>query len=234
MWDYGVTDENTAHDGVRCNGTAFQQSLPAPDSDQLSSKLQRFMASLRKSRGFYANLAESLCSDESFAETRDTADCWNGQRVGEYTKTVVVSSLIAQKYNPELEWVPVTPDSRIAELSDQLRHLKQVVFSQLTEAPTALSLVRYVEGSGGDTGPPGSWDSEPEDAWRAEGSGSGEKPVVVGGETMSTDNTVYPSSDEESDNQGTSTSSDRLPADTVLTVCCVILTSRILYVVSMW
>ncbi|XP_049852534.1 uncharacterized protein LOC126332375 [Schistocerca gregaria] len=28
MWDYGVTDENTAHDGVRSNGTAFQQSLP--------------------------------------------------------------------------------------------------------------------------------------------------------------------------------------------------------------
>jgi dally-like protein len=46
-------------------------------------KLQHFLASLTKSRGFYANLAESLCSDESFAETRDTADCWNGQRIGE-------------------------------------------------------------------------------------------------------------------------------------------------------
>ncbi|XP_046989040.1 glypican-5-like [Schistocerca americana] len=234
MWDYGVTDENTAHDGVRSNGSAFQQSLAAPDSDELSSKLEPFMASLRKSRGFYANLAESLCSDESFAETRDTADCWNGERVGEYTKTVVASSLIAQKYNPELEWVPVTPDSRIAELSDQLRHLKQVVVSQLTEAPTALSLVRYVEGSGGDRDPRGSWDSEPEDGWRGEGSGSGEKPVVVGGETMSTDNTVYPSSDEGSDKQGTSTSSNRLPVNTVQAVCCVLLTSHILYVTSMW
>lgn len=29
-------------------------------------------------------MAESLCSDESFAETRDTADCWNGQTIGEW------------------------------------------------------------------------------------------------------------------------------------------------------
>jgi len=51
--------------------------------DSLAMKLHHFLASLTKSRGFYANLAESLCSDESFAETRDTADCWNGQRIGE-------------------------------------------------------------------------------------------------------------------------------------------------------
>ncbi|CAG2068233.1 unnamed protein product [Timema podura] len=49
----------------------------------LNVHLHNFLASLTKSRGFYANLAESLCSDESFAETRDTADCWNGQRIGE-------------------------------------------------------------------------------------------------------------------------------------------------------
>lgn len=53
------------------------------DEDSLATQLHHFLASLTKSRGFYANLAESLCSDESFAETRDTADCWNGQRIGE-------------------------------------------------------------------------------------------------------------------------------------------------------
>lgn len=53
------------------------------EEDSLATQLHHFLASLTKSRGFYANLAESLCSDESFAETRDTADCWNGQRVGE-------------------------------------------------------------------------------------------------------------------------------------------------------
>jgi len=53
------------------------------EKDSLAMKLHHFLASLTKSRGFYANLAESLCSDESFAETRDTADCWNGQRIGE-------------------------------------------------------------------------------------------------------------------------------------------------------
>lgn len=53
------------------------------EESSLATQFHHFLASLTKSRGFYANLAESLCSDESFAETRDTADCWNGQRIGE-------------------------------------------------------------------------------------------------------------------------------------------------------
>ncbi|KAJ9594292.1 hypothetical protein L9F63_014297, partial [Diploptera punctata] len=39
---------------------------PGRDEDSLSTQLHHFLASLTKSRGFYANLAESLCSDESF------------------------------------------------------------------------------------------------------------------------------------------------------------------------
>ncbi|KAJ9595322.1 hypothetical protein L9F63_027293 [Diploptera punctata] len=65
-------------------GQSHGGTSPGRDDEySLSTQLHHFLASLTKSRGFYANLAESLCSDESFAETRDTADCWNGQRIGE-------------------------------------------------------------------------------------------------------------------------------------------------------
>lgn len=32
----------------------------------------------------------------------------------------------AQKYNPELMWTQRSPDPRIAQLSDKLRHIRQV------------------------------------------------------------------------------------------------------------
>ncbi|CAH1403678.1 unnamed protein product [Nezara viridula] len=53
--------------------------------EQLEKQLRNFLAEIEttKARGLFANLAEALCSDDSFAETRDTADCWNGHRVGE-------------------------------------------------------------------------------------------------------------------------------------------------------
>lgn len=52
-------------------------------STLLTKKIGQFTESVPKSRGFYAGLADSLCADESFAEKRETAACWNGQRVAE-------------------------------------------------------------------------------------------------------------------------------------------------------
>ncbi|XP_067014631.2 glypican-5 [Anabrus simplex] len=166
----------------------------------LTTQLRLLLASLGRSRGFYANLAESLCSDDSFAETRDTADCWNGQRVGEYSKMVVSSSISAQKYNPELVWTQRTPDPKIAQMSDKLRHIRQVVLSQLTLAPESDSFMRDIEGSGSGHEPDRPrWtdDEDTEDSWVEEGSGSGDhstdrqptvklasstsRPVVFGG-----------------------------------------------------
>lgn len=42
----------------------------------------QFLLSISKSKGFYGNLADSLCRDENFAEPKD-AHCWNGERIGE-------------------------------------------------------------------------------------------------------------------------------------------------------
>jgi hypothetical protein len=48
-----------------------------------------------------------------------------------YTKTVVAATVNAQKYNPELIWTQRSPDPRIAQLSDKLRHIRQVGQSYL-------------------------------------------------------------------------------------------------------
>ncbi|KAG8223379.1 hypothetical protein J437_LFUL002624, partial [Ladona fulva] len=139
--------------------------------EKLDTALRRFLSGLLRSRGFYGTLAETLCSDEGFAETGESAACWNGQRVGEYTKTVVASSLSAQKYNPEVSWTALhrTQDPEIARLSDKLRHVRQVLLSQLSSSPESASLV--LEGHGGAGGSGGQEEEE-------EGSGSGQRPVT--------------------------------------------------------
>ena len=52
-------------------------------STLLTKKIHQFKEGVSKSRGFYANLADTLCTDDSFAEKRENASCWNGQRVAE-------------------------------------------------------------------------------------------------------------------------------------------------------
>jgi hypothetical protein len=52
-------------------------------STLLTKKIHQFKEGVSKSRGFYANLADTLCADESFAEKRESVACWNGQRVAE-------------------------------------------------------------------------------------------------------------------------------------------------------
>ncbi|KAJ9594293.1 hypothetical protein L9F63_014298, partial [Diploptera punctata] len=93
-----------------------------------------------------------------------------------YTKTVVAATVNAQKYNPELTWTQRTPDPRIAQLSDKLRHIRQVVLSQLTLAPESDSYIRDEEGSGSGHSPVTQWneDDEQDPNWPDEGSASGE------------------------------------------------------------
>jgi len=161
--------------GVTVSSVAHGYRERYPDSP-LDTQLSLFLdaVSSTHARGFYANLADSLCSDESFAETRDTAECWNGLRVGEYTKTLVRPGVDAQKYNPELTWTESKPDPKISQLNDKLRHMRQVVLSQLSQSNQLMSdsFVRGEEGSGS-----GHWESDDDDpardSWNEEGSGSG-------------------------------------------------------------
>ncbi|XP_011504767.1 PREDICTED: division abnormally delayed protein [Ceratosolen solmsi marchali] len=126
------------------------QGPKAPN--QLHAQLGNFLASVVRSRTFYGTLADTIC------EEYPDKVCWNGERVGEYAKTVVDSSLISQRYNPEFTFLATGPNAEnkgyvnanTSVLIDQLRHIDQIVLSQLTMAPDSGALLadEALEGSG--------------------------------------------------------------------------------------
>lgn len=154
---------------------------------QLHVQLGNFLASVVRSRTFYGTLADAIC------EEHPDKRCWNGERIGEYAKTVVDSSLTAQRYNPEFT-VSATAstvtssygNSNTSELIDQLRHINQVVQSQLASAPDSGALLadEALDGSGSGSKPKwrdGAIDADPDgdeedgedDDEEASGSGMG-------------------------------------------------------------
>lgn len=142
---------------------------PLPENE-----LTHFLAAIGKTKGFYANLANTLCQDESFAERKDQ-QCWNGERIAEYTKTVVDVGFDMQKYNPEVK--PSTNiqsiDPRVANLVDKLRRVHHIAVNSL--GPNYSVDADYMqrdgtEGSGSGNGPDM---EEDEDYVRGSGSGDG-------------------------------------------------------------
>ncbi|XP_029167292.1 division abnormally delayed protein [Nylanderia fulva] len=104
----------------------------------LRKQIGNFVASFETSRYFYTNMADTIC------EEYPRKHCWNGERIGEYAKTVVDSSPNSQRYNPELALpmtsstpVSYTGNTNISALSDQLRHINQLVQTQLASSPDA-------------------------------------------------------------------------------------------------
>ncbi|XP_045472545.1 division abnormally delayed protein [Harmonia axyridis] len=162
---------------LRFAPTRASAFLPPPET-----QLLQFLTSISKTKGFYGNLADTLCQDESFAEPNDRR-CWNGERIAEYTKTVVDASQDMQKYNPEVKPNPnpQNGDKRIADLADKLRHIHNIVLATLgsTFSNEFDSMQRDsgADGSGSGSGP----DMEEDDDEYSRGSGSGDGPGVVEG-----------------------------------------------------
>ncbi|KAK4879035.1 hypothetical protein RN001_007181 [Aquatica leii] len=173
-----TSSPNAISAGSKPRLVASTRAFPASPVNQL----QQFLTSIAKSKGFYGNLADSLCKDESFAEPKDI-HCWNGERVGEYTKTVVDLGLSMQKYNPEVK--PSVDlqhlDPRVANLADKLRHVYQMIIAALGAAglPESDNFMQSdsADGSGSGGGPDFTDDSDDGDA--RSGSGSGLGPVVT-------------------------------------------------------
>lgn len=173
-----TSSPNAITAGSKPRLVASTRAFPASPVNQL----QQFLTSIAKSKGFYGNLADSLCKDESFAEPKDI-HCWNGERVGEYTKTVVDLGLSMQKYNPEVK--PSVDlqhlDPRVANLADKLRHVYQMIIAALGAAglPESDNFMQSdsADGSGSGGGPDFTDDSDDGDA--RSGSGSGLGPVVT-------------------------------------------------------
>ncbi|KAG6800619.1 division abnormally delayed protein isoform X1 [Apis mellifera caucasica] len=135
-------------------GIEMHAAAAAPPSRTLPSQLHvqlgNFLASVVRSRTFYGTLADTIC--EEYPDKR----CWNGERVGEYTKTVADSSLTAQRYNPEFTVTTMSPttasygNANTSVLIDQLRHINQILQSQLASAPDSGTLLgdEALDGSG--------------------------------------------------------------------------------------
>ncbi|XP_030072364.1 glypican-5 isoform X1 [Microcaecilia unicolor] len=80
-----------------------------------------FVNNMKRSRTFYASLAERLCN----AVVRDSSTCWNGEDVVEsYTNRIVSNGLKAQVNNPEMK--VKGPDPLINNMIDTLHHFNQM------------------------------------------------------------------------------------------------------------
>lgn len=128
-----------------------------------------------------------------------------------YTKSLTPASASAQRYNPELARPgsaliasfesAFQEQAHLAQLGDQLRHVRQLVMSQLTElavatSPESDSFVRgdeeteALEGSGASGVPgatPWSDDEDHHNGWaegEGSGRGSGDEPLPVGKFTL--------------------------------------------------
>ncbi|XP_068001519.1 glypican-5-like isoform X2 [Melanerpes formicivorus] len=110
----------------------------------LNNKRREFINYMKRSRTFYASIAERLCDGDLVM--RDSSTCWNGEDVVEsYTSRVVSNGLKAQVNNPELKVRGLDP--LINNLIDKLQH-----FNKLDAEKAKLKLERWASrdaGSGG-------------------------------------------------------------------------------------
>lgn len=71
--------------------------------------------------GFFFFITISYCDDhEEFQQ--DDKDCWMGDRIGQYTQTVMEPGMTTQKYNPEVpyEGEGFRVNTQVNELVDKL------------------------------------------------------------------------------------------------------------------
>uniref|UniRef100_A0A8D2NNB6 Glypican-5 n=1 Tax=Zosterops lateralis melanops TaxID=1220523 RepID=A0A8D2NNB6_ZOSLA len=95
-----------------CNFTAVVLNV-------LSLRCREFINYMKRSRTFYASIAERLCDGDLVM--RDSSTCWNGEDVVE--SRVVSNGLKAQINNPELKVRGLDP--LINNLIDKLHHFNQ-------------------------------------------------------------------------------------------------------------
>ncbi|XP_049822519.1 division abnormally delayed protein [Aethina tumida] len=149
------------------------QFSPLPEQE-----LTHFLSSIDKTKSFYGNLADSLCEDSSFAETKDT-NCWNGEKISDYTKVVADVGLNTQRYNPEVKpsSSAYSVDPRVAELADKLRHVHKSAVASLGSYADDYMQQDGIDGSGQGSGQNPDFEDDDEDLGN-NGSGSGHHPIT--------------------------------------------------------
>ncbi|CAH2262225.1 jg26838 [Pararge aegeria aegeria] len=149
-------------------GATRRDAFRAPPPD---TELLQFAATLAASKKLFAGLSDRLCDEPDFAN-ENTEKCWNGETIGEYTKSLVASaSLSDQKYNPEIT-ASTHQDFRVAALGDRLRQARQLLVSHSWggSAPAAEAFMQGDEAGDEGSGSGRSY-NEDDAAYDAEGSG---------------------------------------------------------------
>uniref|UniRef100_A0A8C3SN94 Glypican 5 n=1 Tax=Chelydra serpentina TaxID=8475 RepID=A0A8C3SN94_CHESE len=117
---------------VQAKDVSETQALTMAHSANLNNKRREFINYMKRSRTFYASIAERLCDGDLVM--RDSSTCWNGEDVVEsYTSRVVSNGLKAQINNPELKVKGLDP--LISHLIDKLHHFNQVRHASLSATP---------------------------------------------------------------------------------------------------
>ncbi|XP_064313371.1 glypican-5 isoform X1 [Phalacrocorax carbo] len=134
-----------AHASLNNKRSSLPLKASKNDKSRSLKKISReFINYMKRSRTFYASIAERLCDGDLVM--RDSSTCWNGEDVVEsYTSRVVSNGLKAQINNPELKVRGLDP--LISNLIDKLQH-----FNQLDAEKAKLKLERWASrdaGSGG-------------------------------------------------------------------------------------
>ncbi|XP_013772965.2 glypican-6-like [Limulus polyphemus] len=123
--------------------------------DRLVDKIKK---KIRRTKDFWSNLPNELCSNPKVTGDRNTRSnqegCWNGLTKAKYDASLVGNGLVNQKDNPEVSLDVTTQNSVIARLKLTL----QLITSKLNNAYRGVDV---------------EWEDTSETEWAASGSGSG-------------------------------------------------------------
>lgn len=139
------------------------------------NEMLQFEMTIDKNKDLFLQLSSTLCDDEEYHSSDE--DCWTGTHYGDYTHEV--ASTTAQKYNPEVPYSerPTGDSQRLQVLIDKLINLKnaatKAVSSNAFRSDSDKMLSDMAEGSGNHYQ---DYDSNEDEEYGQDGSGSGEGP----------------------------------------------------------
>ncbi|XP_022242718.1 division abnormally delayed protein-like isoform X2 [Limulus polyphemus] len=142
--------EKPTHSSIAVSNqtNVISQATSIKFEPKLNQRLQVFLQKLADFKGYYGNLADSVCNDRSWA-SQDEVLCWNGYKLGEYKKTIAGMGVGAQKYNPEIT-LTESHDSMTVTLVDKLMRMRELLDRQITRIPKSESQIVWNEAGSGE------------------------------------------------------------------------------------
>lgn len=143
------------------------------------NEMLQFEVTIDKNKDLFLQLSSTLCDDEDYHSGDE--NCWTGTTLGDYTHEV--ASTKSQKYNPEVPYSSANEEStgaspQLQMLIDRLIAMKNAATRALTNnmlrSDSDKMLSDMAEGSGSNHY--GDYDSNEDEEYGENGSGSGEGP----------------------------------------------------------